>query len=402
MDYNELKALYAKRARVWEQAKALLDDTRDAEWTSEHEKQHADLETEMARYDREIDHAERERKLDARDEAIHEEREEEGTPQERYNLVFDKWTRGGMPSLERDEREVLQTGFESHDRAQSVGTGSAGGFTVPQGFMNRIQETLLAFSDLASTVNVITTATGNDLPWPTNDDTANEGAILTENTQITEQDVTFGTKQINAYLYTSKLIRVSYQLLQDSAFDIEGFLARKMGERLARIYNRHWTVGTGAAQPDGIAVSPTTGVTAASATVWTHDELIDLQHSVDPAYRGNNAKWMFNDTSLGEMRKLVDGNGNKAWAPGLTPGIPSTLLGNPYIINQNMPSQATGNVAVLFGDFHTGYIIRQVRGVQSVRLDERYADFLQVGFFAFGRMDGTKDDTAAYKAGVMA
>ena len=401
MTIQRIKQLREERARVWEEYQGELDRVAGDDSLGIDTDTRAKLDTMDVRIDSlgsEIEVLERGRKLDALDEKHFEEKGEPGSPEKRtYDAVFESWIRGGTGELALEDRQLL-----AEKRAQSVGTNTAGGYTAPEGFWNRVQETLLAFGGVREVANIINTETGNTLPWPTNDDTANEGAILGENAQITEQDLTFGSKNLEAYKYTSKLVRVSYELLQDSAIDIEGFLARKLAMRLARIHNRHFTLGTGTAQPDGIAVSPVTGVTAAGAAAITHDELIDLIHSIDPAYRTPQSGFMFADTTAALLRKITDGDGNKAWAPGLVAGQPDSILGYGYTVNQNMPAATTGNVSVLFGDFHSGYVIRDVRDMQLVRLDERYADYLQVGFFAFDRADGTKDDTAAYKALVQA
>tara|TARA_R110000787_G_scaffold26337_1_gene73673 strand:- start:714 stop:1958 length:1245 start_codon:yes stop_codon:yes gene_type:complete len=361
----------------------------------------------VADLDRAIVALERNHALDARDAEIVEEREERtGTPAEQYNETFGRYIRNGMSGLSMEDRNVLAGKSDPELRAQSVGVGSAGGFTVPEGFWNRVAETKLAFSSVASVANVITTADGADLPWMTNDDTGNVGAILAENTQIAEQDVTFGVRTLGAYLYTSKLIRVSYQLMQDSAIDIEGFLARKMGERLGRIHNTHQTNGTGSAQPEGIVTGATTGKTTASATIITYNEIVDLIHSVDPAYRSTNAKFMFSDSVLSYLRKIVDdsggtGLGRPIWEPSVQVGAPNTIHGHPYVINQDMAVSGplvTTETTMLFGDFSTGFVVRDVKGLSVVRLDERYADYLQVGWFAYDRQDSVTDDTAAYKA----
>ena len=401
MTIQRIKQLREERARVWEEYQGELDRVAgddslgiDADTRTKID----DMDARIDSLGSEIEVLERGRKIDDIDAKHFEEVGEPGTDAKReYDAVFDSWVRRGAAELDIEDRQVLR-----ENRAQAVGSDAAGGYTVPEGFWNRVQETLLAFGGVASVATVINTATGNNLPWPTNDDTSNEGAILGENTIITEEDLVFGENNLGAYKYTSKLIRVSYELLQDSAIDVEGFIARKLAMRLARIHNRHYTVGTGTGQPDGIAVSPTTGVLAAGAATVTHDEIINLIHSVDPAYRLPSSKFMFADGAAAELRKVTDGDGNKAWQPGLVAGQPDRLLGYEYVINQHMPAMTTGNVSMLFGDLAAGYVIRNVKDMQLVRLDERYADLLQVGFFAFDRSDGTKDDTNAYKAMVQA
>ncbi|MFG3154232.1 phage major capsid protein [Streptomyces sp. NPDC048219] len=320
-----------------------------------------------------------------------------------YADAWRTWMRDGATELNSEERNTLRTGWVDRKelRAQGVATGAAGGYLVPPEFRAKMVEAQKFYSSMRDVAEVITTDTGADLPWPTNDDTANEGAILSENTQVTEQDVTLGQEELGAYTYTSKLVRVSLQLLNDSGFDLESWLARKLGERIGRAQNRHFTTGTGTNQPEGVQTNAVVGVTGAAGQVdsVTYDDLIDLIHSVDPAYRlGGRAGWMLHDTTLGTARKLKDGQNRPLWEPSVQAGVPDMLLGYRYSVNQNMPTMAADAKSILFGDFFAGYVIRDVQDVQLLRLAERYADFLQVGFLAFARADGVPQDTAAYRA----
>ncbi|MCP2168128.1 phage major capsid protein, HK97 family [Goodfellowiella coeruleoviolacea] len=316
----------------------------------------------------------------------------------RYDVAFGEYMRRGMDGLRPEQRELLAGGF-SEVRAQGVATPAAGGYLVPEGFRAVLSETMKAYGGLMNVANVINTTTGNDLPWPTNDDTGNEGAILGENTQVTEQDVTLGQRKLSAHTYTSKLVRVSLQLLQDSAFNLDVWLPRKLGERIGRAAAKHFATGTGTGQPEGITTNITVGVTGAAGQVTsiTYDDLVDLEHSVDPAYR-LNARYVFHDQALKMLRKLKDSEGRPLWQPVPAPGMPATINGWQYTIDNSMPVPAAGAKSLVFGDIAAGYIIRQVLDVQTLRLTERYADFLQVGFLAFARMDGRPDDPAAIRA----
>jgi HK97 family phage major capsid protein len=273
----------------------------------------------------------------------------------------------------------------SEARAQSVGTTTAGGFTVPQGFLNQLEASLLAFGGMREVATVLRTAEGNDLPIPTVSDHANVGAILAENTQVAEQDITFGQITLKAYKYSSKLIRVSAELLQDSAIDLESFIGGALGERIARILNTHFTTGDNSSKPQGITASGA-GVTAASATAITYGELVELQHSVDPSYRAN-ARFMMHDSTFKAIRKLLDGQNRPIFQPDITAASPGTLLGSPIVINQDCATIAASAKAVFFGDF-SKYIIRDVQDFTLLRLEERYADYHQVGFVGFSRHDG--------------
>jgi HK97 family phage major capsid protein len=395
-----------KRANIWEQMKNLLDvaEAEKRELSGEETSQYDQLEAELDTLGKEIQrrerHENRARELDRvdRDPAIVNDPTDDSPTSEEYEVAFRGFMRDGISGVSPEQRKVLQQGFVEL-RAQGVASGAAGGYLVPQGFRQRLQETMKFFSQMRQVAEVIETDTGNPLPWPTNNDTANKGAILAENTQVTEQDVTIGTKTLGAFMYTSKLVRVSFQLLQDSGFDLEGWLARKLGERIGRIQNEHFTTGVGTTQPEGVQTNATVGVTGTTGQTTTviFEDLIDLVHSVDVAYRAE-AGFMLNDLTVAKARKLKDSTGHPLWQPSLQLGTPDTLLGYGLFTNNDMPVMAADAKSILFGDFKRGYVIRDVSGVQLLRLEERYADYLQVGFLAFQRSDGLPQDAAAIRA----
>lgn len=181
---------------------------------------------------------------------------------------------------------------------------------------------------------------------------------------------------------------VPFELLQDSAFDLPSFIARKLGERIGRKQATDFTTGDGSSKPNGIVTASTAGKTAASATAIISDELIDLEHSVDPSYRPG-AGWMFHDNILAAIRKLKESTTNAyIWQPGLQTGIPERILSYPFFINQKMASSIAASAkTILFGRLDK-YNIRDVAEVRLVRMNERYADTDQVGFVAFLRSDG--------------
>ncbi|MFD9515942.1 phage major capsid protein [Streptomyces sp. NPDC059979] len=324
-----------------------------------------------------------------------------GDPQERsslYRAAFEHYARNGMEGLAAEQRQLLMGGF-TEVRAQGTGPDTAGGYLVPDEFQATMTETMKAYGGILSLANVITTSGGNDLNWPTNDDTANEGALLSENTQVGEQDITVGRRALKAYTYTSKLVRVSLQLLTDTAFPVESWLPGKLGERIGRAAAGHFATGTGIDQPEGITTYATVGKqgTTGQTTSIIYDDLVDLEHSVDPAYRGS-AQYLMNDSMLKVIRKLKDSQNRPLWVPVPAPGFPSTINGFAYTIDNKMPVPAASAKTIIFGDIRAGYVIRQVQGVQMLRLSERYADYLQVGFLGFSRLDGMVDDTSAIRA----
>jgi HK97 family phage major capsid protein len=407
-----VKELYEARASAWDKAKEVMEkakaENRDlsAEEQGVYDAATAEVDSLAERIKREEDHATRAAEMDRinRDHLISQgtRSDEVDLPDEVYRKAFRSWMAGGASS---EQRSVLQTRAGTlsavEQRALGVGTGSAGGYAVPQGFRDVIVETMKAYSFVRRVASEIRTDTGNPLPWPTNNDVANVGAILAENTGISQQDVVLGQTTLGAYMYTSKLVLVSWQLLQDAAFDLETFLGRKLGQRIGRIQNQHFTTGTGTAQPLGIQTNATTGATFATGNTAniTYAGLVALVYSVDPAYRSApGAGWMLADAQLAQLRSLADSQGRPLWEPSLQAGQPDSFMGYPVYPNNDMPSQAANVKSILFGDFKSGYVIRDVLDIQMIRLDERYADALQVGFFAFCRTDATQQDASAYKA----
>ncbi len=312
---------------------------------------------------------------------------------EQEGTIFKKWLLGGMQDLNDQERRVMQRrAAPVIQAAQSVGTTTAGGFLVPQSFSDRLEVALKYYSGVMENAEVIETDSGADMPWPTVNDTTQVGAILAENATISAQDVTFASVTLKAYMYTSKLIAVSLQLMQDSFFNMENLIADIAGERLGRIFNTHFTTGTGSGQPNGIVTAAASGKvgTTGQTTSVIYDDLIDLSHSIDPAYR-RGSKWMANDSSIKVVRKLKDSQNRPLWEPSVQAGQPDTLLGYPVVTNNDVAAMAANAKSILFGALNK-YKVRRVRGMTLMRLNERYADALQVGFFAFARVDGNLID----------
>lgn len=273
-------------------------------------------------------------------------------------------------------------------RAQGVGTGGAGGFGVPDETMRALEVALLTFGGMRSAASVLRTESGADLPIPTANDTAQTGMILAENTQVSQQDVVFGQLVMNAYKYSSKMILVSVELLQDNVINLAQFLGTALGTRIGRITNTHFTVGLGVNQPNGIVPASALGKTGTNGQTLSviYDDFVDLEHSVDPAYRVG-AKWMMHDSSIKVVKKIKDTTGRPIWLPGMAVNAPDTILGYPFVINQDVPVMAASAKSILFGSLDK-YLIRDVTSISLLRLDERFADFHQVAFLAFSRHDG--------------
>lgn len=288
-------------------------------------------------------------------------------------------------------RQIQQVFRSTHpsavERALQTLSGPAGGYLVANEFVRALEIAQVTFGGMLQVCDVIRTATGAEMAWPTSDDSANEGEIIGEDQDATALDPTFGQQIWRAFLYSSKVIKVSTSLLEDSAIDLAGELGRMIGERLGRIHNRHFTSGTGANQPRGIVTDAATGKTTASGTAITAEEVIDLIASVDPAYRVN-ARFMAHDSIFFYLRKLKDSQGRFLWDSDIRAGMPDRIWGYPTAINMSMASTvATTNVTALFGDF-SKYKVRMVNGIRLKRLEELFALRDQVGFLAFVRADG--------------
>jgi len=281
--------------------------------------------------------------------------------------------------------------------ALSVGIDTAGGFLVPRGFVRALEAAMIATGSMLQVSTVMRTGTGEDLPYPITNDTANEGAELPENTQAAELDISFGSLVLRSYCYTSKIVRVSNQLMRDAAVDVGTIVGQLLGERLGRILNRRCTTADGAARPTGIVTAATLGVTAAATNALDGDEIIQLVHSVDPSYRvRGRSGFMMHDGVFAEVSLLKDGNGDYLLKPGLAENGATTLRGWPVFPNQHMAAAlAASEKVMLFGDL-SKYLIRQVGTLIVRRFVERWGDYNQTGFLALLDFDGALLDAGAH------
>lgn len=297
----------------------------------------------------------------------------------------------GMSSL----RIQLHQDFNQVRAALSSQDGSTGGYTFGDTFIANLERAMLAFGGMFQVADVIRTSTGEPMRWPTANDTSNSGRQIGENAAIASTaQPSFGQVVWNAYKFTSDEILVPFELLRDNAVNLVMVLSQMLGERLGRIQNTKYTTGTGAGTPYGIVTRAAAGVTAASATAIAFDEVIDLEHSVDPSRRSlSGVGYMFHDSILKALRKLKDGEGRYLWQSGANTGSPDTLNTYPYTVNQDMASSiASGAVTMLFGQL-TQYKIRQVNAIRLYRLVERHRENDQDAFLAFAEGDGNLLDS---------
>lgn len=402
------KVLREERASMAEKANQILKDAGEAkslsaEKQAEFDAIHADVEKigkqieSVEKHERTMAELQKPIKLVAGKADSVVEGDEAAEARKAHDAAFESFIRFGENGLTPEERTIMSGRFTrdgvipinggERRTAQTV-TTSGGGYLIPQGFGEGLEKSMKAFGNVEEACTAFATETGNTLPWPTVDDTSNTGRLLAINTAATETALAFGVITFAAYKFSSDMVTVPVELLQDSAFSIDENVTSLLAERLGRVHNTYQTTGTGSSQPQGIVAGASSGVTAAGTTTITYDELLDLEHSIDPAYRtpALGTGYMFNDGSFKKIRQLKDGDGRPLFQPGIALGAPNTINGWQYVINQDMAAMTTGLKPVLFGALKK-FRIRNVKEKTFLRLAERYAELHQVAFLAFTRMD---------------
>lgn len=273
--------------------------------------------------------------------------------------------------------------------AMGVGDANLGQEFVAPAFYNVLTEALKSYGGMLQVSDVINRSTGVELPFPVSDDSASVGEIVSEHSDRTDDDIATDEVRIPTFLYSSKAITVSYQLLQDSAFNLPEYIAKALGTRIGRILNSHLTDGTGTTMPRG-AVTDAYSVTPAGGL--DYDFLVDVQDSLEQAYQAN-ATWMVSRANFGLIRKMVDGNERPLiWDGGmnLSAGQNYTLLGQPVVINNDLDD------ILLYGDFKN-FKVLQVQDVIVQRFDDYvFAKKHHVGFAAWARYGGGLVDAGTH------
>ncbi|MNM21458.1 Phage capsid family protein [compost metagenome] len=401
---KDLKDLKQRRAQLANEMRSMNDSIGDAEWTGDQKTKWAEMRSAIKGLDERI---EREEELRNSEQRYIEERSDEladkarrdadkMAPEERQAHAFNRLLRVGAAELSGEERRALQ-----ELRAQAAGDAAKGGYTVPTTFLNRVYESMKAYGGLEAVCQVLNTESGNEIAWPTSDGTNDEGVLVGENEDAGEKDVTFDVETMGSHKMTSRVIRVSSELLQDSGIDMEGYLAGRIASRLGRGRARLLVQGTGAGtprQPKGLEASTNVGHTTAAIGKLTWKDVNGLIHSIDPSYRvAPNFRLLFNDSTLQLLEEMEDSQGRPLWIPGLDASAPATILKHRYVVDQGVASIGAGSKFMFAGDFQQ-FVIRNVRAMVIRRLVERYAEFDQVGFLAFTRFGCVLQDLSAVKA----
>ncbi len=381
---NELRD---KRAKTWSAMENFLDSHRTDKGVllEEDDKIYSGLEKEMETLTNEIKRMERREAMEkelskpvnepitSKPMAMKEEDEKRGRGSKTYTKSF--WNAMRVKHITPEVADALQEG-----------TDSEGGYLVPDEFERTLVESLQEENIFRKLAHVISTSSG-DRKIPV---VASKGSAswVDEEGTITESDDSFGQVSIGAYKLGT-LIKVSNELLNDSVFNLESYISKEFGRRIGSKEEDAFFNGNGVGKPTGIfnaTGGADTGVTAASATAITADEIIDLFYSLNAPYR-KNAVWIMNDATVKAVRKLKDNNGNYLWQPSLTAGTPDTLLGRPVYTSSYVPTIAAGKKTIAFGDFGY-YWIADRQGRNFKKLSELYAATDQTGFVATQRVDG--------------
>lgn len=381
-----------QRASLAKEVRNLLDQNPGKLWNASHQAAYDAKMGDIERIDTEIAAAEAQARKDAEERFSDAERLSPSNARELQKAgaraVYDKWLRGGDRALNADE-------WQSIRNTMSTTTNSEGGFTVQTEVAKQVADALKGYGGMRSVAEVFQTAQGNPMSFPTTDGTAEIGEQIAENVTATGQDPAFGTVALTTYKFSSKIIAVPIELLQDSSIDIEALIQKRFIDRLGRITNQRFTTGTGTGQPNGVvtaAASGKVGTTGQTLTV-IYDDLVDLVDSVDFAYQDlGNCRFMFNQATRRVIRKLKDTSGRPIWTPsyegGIKDGFPDTLLGYPVQLNNDMAVMAANAKSILFGDF-SFYKIRDVLDLQLYRFaDSNYVRLGQIGFLAWSRSAG--------------
>lgn len=403
-----IQALRERIAALSQKMKAQLAEKGDRVWTKE----------DQAAFDADVDEVERaQAQLTAHQKVLDADREASGRDAQRKDKGnaaaaqqvqrgLEIWLRktpglvnaGLMPAMTDEEALIVRN-------TMSTTTQSEGGYTVEPKVARAFIDTLKDFGGMRRVADQVTTAQGQDMSWPSTDGTAEVGEQVAQNAPAAAADITFGTVAVNTYKFGSKIITIPIELLQDTEIDLVGLVQKRMRQRIGRIQNQRFSIGTGSSQPNGLYVAASVGKTGTTGQTLTiiYDDLVDLIDSIDTAYltEGEPLQFMTSQTMRKVLRKIKDTSGRPIWTPnydaGIAGGFLDELLGYPLNINNDAPVPAANAKSLSFGQ-HRRYLIRDAMQVSMFRFDDSaYMSKGQVGYLAWSRAGGNLLDTAAVK-----
>lgn len=309
---------------------------------------------------------------------------------------------GGISNMdEADRARMLARQTPDIRNAMSTTTTTEGGFTVATEYQKTLEIAMKAFGGMRQVATRIQTGSGASMNFPATDPTAEEGEIVGQNGAVSGLDTVFSNLALAVFKYSSKKIALPFELVQDSFIDIETYIQGLLAMRLGRVQNKHYTIGDGATQPNGLVTASGIGKTGTTGQtgIVIYDDLVDLEHSVDPAYRGMpGVGYMMHDSSVKVLRKIKDTQNRPIFVPGyeadamVNGGAPDRLMGRPIYINQHMPVMAANAKSIAFGQL-SKYIIRDVMDLTVFRMtDSAFTLNGQIGFVGFMRTGGNLID----------
>lgn len=383
---NQILTLREKRAKAWDAAKAFLDSKRGADGmlSAEDAATYDKMEADVVNLGKEIERLERQAVIDRELD-----RPTSSPITEKPGMVDSK-AKSGRATDEYKSAfwRVMRSKSVPHEvyNALQVGTESEGGYLVPDEYERTLIEALEEQNIFRQLAHVISTSSGDrKIPVVASKGTA---SWTDEEAPYPESDDSFGQVSIGAYKLAT-MIKVSEELLNDSVFDVPSYIAREFARRIGAAEEEAFFTGDGKGKPLGILAATGgagTGVTAASATALTFDEVMDLYYSLRAPYRRNSV-YIMNDSTVKALRKLKNGNGDYIWQPSVTAGTPDTILNRPVYTSGFMPAVGASAKTILFGDLGY-YWVADREGRSFKRLNELYAPTGQVGFLASQRVDG--------------
>ena len=382
---NLIMTLREKRAKLWEDTKAFLDSHRgdDGMVSAEDNATYEKMEADVVALGKEIERLERQaaidRELDKPTASALVSKPMSPKPDQKSGRASDEYRKAFWNQMRgRVTQEVYN--------ALQVGTLSEGGYTVPDEFDRQLIEGLEDENIMRGLVHIIRTGSGeHKIPIVASHGT---GSWVEEEQQIPESDDAFSQVTLTAHKFAT-MIRISRELLNDSAFDLAAYIAHEFVHRAGAAEEQAILTGDGSHKPIGLlhaTLGAQTGITTASSTAITADELIDMQHSLKSGYR-RKACWIMNDATISAIRKLKDGNSQYIWQPGIKEGAPDMLFNQRVLMSNYMPLIGAGNKVILYGDY-SYYWLAEREGRTLERLNELYAVTDQVGFKMTERLDG--------------
>jgi len=401
-----IQALRERRNALAQNLQTLVDSDKTPEWKPEHQAQYDTAMAEVGAIDDQIKRHDAalakiaENALDGNVQAFADDFVKTPGAHKGDNKALRAFLTGGVRAMTPEDITVQQQRQTPDIRAaMSTTTNGEGGYTVATEYYRQLTEAMKLTGGIRAVASTLQTSTGAQMNFPAADATSEVGEIVGQNAAVTAGDTTFSNLTMDVYKYSSKKIALPFELIQDSMFDIEGYIQALLATRIGRITGQHFTTGTGTGQPKGLITAATVGKTAATggATTVSYDDLVDLEHSVDPVYRAGLAVgYMMHDSTVKALRKLKDTQGRPIFVPGYEQGnpggAPDRLLGRPIYINQDVAVMAANAVSIAFGDF-SKYLIREVMDLTLFRMAD--SGFLlngQIGFVAFNRQGGNLID----------